>query len=898
MLSLGARGRRRLAGGRAASVGAIVAALLLAASVLATFAQASETYGELARVSKLGKGTFEPSEQTPAYGADAVGGGQYVSDEPSVGTFRIQRLNESGEAQGEARFKAKCPEGEGHICGEETEDNVEGIVFDTVGSERRLYVLGGWERSENATLNRSIMAAGALYAFSTTPTDKMLTPAAGANSEGVLAGPTTLKAAAEGLGEALLEPTGIAVDPLTHDVIVAGTINEGSGDASDEGRHLALQEITDTGALGARYVDPEREPYGSASYRSPVVTQNGQILLASESSQVIEIPPSFSSTEAPSVIFSLPFFDVEFAEGEYGDRLAIAPEGADQGRLYAGAEFSLGSLTAETEGILALHYETSGEQVHVSDVGWMAGASATSGDDCALGNQGSLGEPLIAAGPVGSKKVFALESGSKSSSAPAIVTFGPGGNTEKCPKAVASEPVVSVEGKPVKTVQLGQEATIESTLTNANQLQTEWNFGDGTQGTVEALEESEATVTHPFVKGGVREIKATIHTDNLADPLLTVSTSVYVEGEPARAPVVQTGVASAVKQTTAKVSATVDPEAQTVTSCRFEYGQTTEYGSQAPCEQAPGSGEAAVPVSGSLSGLSPGTAYHFRIVATSQGGTSYGSDGEFDTLPLAPTVTGVSPNRGHNSGGTTVTITGTGMSEATAVKFGSVSATSFKIESPDAISAVDPSHSSGTVNVTVTNAGGTSATSEADRFTYFEPGPPPTVSSLSVKKGPATGGTTVTITGSGFTEASAVKFGSSEAASFEVRSASSITAVTPAHATGKVEVTVTNPSGQSAPNAKASFTFGSPTVTGLSPASGPLAGGTAVTVTGSGFVPGSGTTTFTFGKSAATSVDCPSSSECTMLTPAASSAGLVEVIAKANKKKSRKNPPEDQFDYE
>jgi len=35
-----------------------------------------------------------------------------------------------------------------------------------------------------------------------------------------------------------------------------------------------------------------------------------------------------------------------------------------------------------------------------------------------------------------------------------------------------------------------------------------------------------------------------------------------------------------------------------------------------------------------------------------------------------------------------------------------------------------------------------------------------------------------------------------------------------------------------------------------------------------------------------------------MLTPAASSAGLVEVIAKANKKKSKKNPPEDQFDYE
>ncbi len=527
-------------------------------------ARASETYGELSRVSKLGKGAFEPTEQTPVFGFDPLNGGEYVGDEPSAGVFRIQKLSETGEALGEARFKAKCPEGEGKVCGEETEDNVEGIAFDTVGSERRLYVLGGWERSEASAIDHFTLAAGALYAFSTTPSGKILGPASGTGAEGVLAGPATLQAAAEGSGEALLEPTGIAVDPLTHDVIVAGSVDEGG-----EGRHLALQQITDTGAPGARYVDPNRESSSFSAFHSPVVTQNGQILMESESSQVIQIPPSFSSTEAPSVVYELSYGDLEFGEGEHGARLAIEPEGSDQGRLYAGAGVTIAGATSSNDGILALHYETSGEQVRVSEIGWMAGANVAAGDGCALGARGNLGEPLIAAGRGGERKVLALESGIASPPEPAVVELGPGGNTEKCPKGEASEPQLSVEGLPVKTVQLGQEASLVSILTNANELSAEWEFGDGTQATVTTPQEGEAEVTHAFVKGGVREVKATIHTDDLADPRLTVSRQVYVEGEPARPPAVVTGAALSVKQTSAKLSATVDPEAQTVTGCRF-----------------------------------------------------------------------------------------------------------------------------------------------------------------------------------------------------------------------------------------------------------------------------------------------------------------------------------------
>jgi hypothetical protein len=79
----------------------------------------------------------------------------------------------------------------------------------------------------------------------------------------------------------------------------------------------------------------------------------------------------------------------------------------------------------------------------------------------------------------------------------------------------------------------------------------------------------------------------------------------------------------------------------------------------------------------------------------------------------------------------------------------------------------------------------------------FENVNPPTVEKVSPHGGPTGGGTTVTITGTNFTGAKAVRFGSSNATSFTVDSATSITAVSPAEAAGIVDVTVTTPGGTS-----------------------------------------------------------------------------------------------------
>src|SRR5258708_25004882 len=94
-----------------------------------------------------------------------------------------------------------------------------------------------------------------------------------------------------------------------------------------------------------------------------------------------------------------------------------------------------------------------------------------------------------------------------------------------------------------------------------------------------------------------------------------------------------------------------------------------------------------------------------------------GLEGEAQAQFGPPTVTNVNPNTGPMQGGTSVTITGTNFSDVTAVSFGSNAAGSFIVNSTTQITAPSPA-GIGTVDVTVTTPGGTSATSSGDRFTY------------------------------------------------------------------------------------------------------------------------------------------------------------------------------------
>jgi hypothetical protein len=273
--------------------------------------------------------------------------------------------------------------------------------------------------------------------------------------------------------------------------------------------------------------------------------------------------------------------------------------------------------------------------------------------------------------------------------------------------------------------------------------------------------------------------------------------------QPADAPAVITGAASELRRETATVNASVNPEDEEVTACEFEWGTSELYGYSVPCSSNPGAGVAPVAVSAGLTGLDAETTYHFRIVASNANGISYGDDATF-TTPLhdPPVVTGVGPEAGPQAGGETVTITGSEFDGVTSVTFGPTPARSFTVNSPESITAVAPA-GTGTVSVLVTTPEGTSPPLGA-QFTFL---PLPVVTKVSPKKGPGTGGTSVTIEGSGFDAASTVSFGASAASSVTFNSATSITAVSPP-GTGNVEVTVTTPhAGTSAPTKKDVFKY-------------------------------------------------------------------------------------------
>src|SRR5438132_12734756 len=113
-----------------------------------------------------------------------------------------------------------------------------------------------------------------------------------------------------------------------------------------------------------------------------------------------------------------------------------------------------------------------------------------------------------------------------------------------------------------------------------------------------------------------------------------------------------------------------------------------------------------------------------------------GLEGEAQAQFGPPTVANVNPNTGPMQGGTSVTITGTNFSGATAVRFGSNAAGSFTVNSATQITATSPT-GVGTVDVTVTTEEGrTSPNSTADQFTYV---PAPTVTNVNPNTGPTPG---------------------------------------------------------------------------------------------------------------------------------------------------------------
>jgi hypothetical protein len=213
---------------------------------------------------------------------------------------------------------------------------------------------------------------------------------------------------------------------------------------------------------------------------------------------------------------------------------------------------------------------------------------------------------------------------------------------------------------------------------------------------------------------------------------------------------------------------------------------------------------------------SPGTDYNFSVSPTSLNVDVGSYDVVVTATPARPVLTQLSSTSGTI--GNEVTLTGTQFHQTIAgngVKFGtqsaevtSASTTELKVKVPAGIA--------GQVNVTVSVG---SQTSEATR-TYSVV---PVLSEVSPNAGASAGGTAVVIKGSGFTGATAVKFGTTAATSFKVDSNTQITAVAPAGTLGATDITVVTAGGTSATGAASKYTYSDSkgfVITGLTPVQG------------------------------------------------------------------------------
>jgi hypothetical protein len=239
---------------------------------------------------------------------------------------------------------------------------------------------------------------------------------------------------------------------------------------------------------------------------------------------------------------------------------------------------------------------------------------------------------------------------------------------------------------------------------------------------------------------------------------------------------------------------------------------------------------------------------------------------DFSYVPVS--VGDVYPDSGPSAGGSTVTITGEGLGGTTGVTFDGNPGTIVGTPTDTEIVVITPAGAVGAADVVI-QVPGEDVVVE-DGFTYTTAAPL-TASGLTPGAGPTGGGQTVTITGTGFTDDTTVSFGPNAGTDVLVNDdGTSLTVVTPSGTAGETIVTVATPGD----TATLDYTYVAPTVSNISPASGPVAGGTTVVITGTGLA---SATDVLFDGVAGTIVGTPSDTRIVVTTPAGA-AGPADVV--------------------
>jgi hypothetical protein len=314
-------------------------------------------------------------------------------------------------------------------------------------------------------------------------------------------------------------------------------------------------------------------------------------------------------------------------------------------------------------------------------------------------------------------------------------------------------------------------ATLTGTV-NPNGAATTWYFEYGTStsyGSKTASTNAGSGTANANVTSGLTGLKpaTTYHyrlvatnsagTTRGADGIFSTSAS----------PVATTGAADAVTATSATLTGTVDPNGR-ATSWYFQYGTSTSYGSKTPVKSA-GAGAAPVAVSAPVSGLTRGKTYHFRLVATSDAGTSRGADHTFSTAGAPTATTGSTTSITLTTAKLTGSVNPNGLATTWYFEYGTTASYGTKTAVKSAGSGTKAAGASAPLSglksattyhyrLVATNSAGTSA--GADR-TFSTAGPPVVRSGAAQEIGPTSAKLTGTVNPRGLRTTWYIEYGTS-----------------------------------------------------------------------------------------------------------------------------------------
>ena len=314
-------------------------------------------------------------------------------------------------------------------------------------------------------------------------------------------------------------------------------------------------------------------------------------------------------------------------------------------------------------------------------------------------------------------------------------------------------------------------ATVAGTV-NPNGAATTWYFEYGTStsyGSKTASTNAGSGTANTNVSSGLTGLKpaTTYHyrlvatnssgTTHGSDGIFSTSAS----------PVATTGTAEAVTATSATLTGTVDPNSR-ATTWYFQYGTSTSYGSKTPAKSA-GAGTAPVAVSAPVSGLARGKTYHFRLVATSDAGTSRGADHTFSTAGAPTAVTGSTTSITLTTAKLTGSVNPNGLATTWYFEYGTTTSYGTKTAVKSAGSETKATNVSAPLSglkaattyhyrLIATNSGGTNA--GADRA-FSTAGPPVARTGAAQEIGPASAKLTGTVNPRGLRTTWYIEYGTS-----------------------------------------------------------------------------------------------------------------------------------------